>query len=495
MAPSSRKYLKTILKLLLLLVLALVSVVLVRTGMTPSRQWEAAAIEKITVDSGAAGRLAQSLTFSTISTEAGVDTQAFHGLDSFMRNSYPLVYQHLEAIPMGPFSHLFRWPGKNSQLLPVLLMGHTDVVPIEESTRDRWEAPPFGGVIKDGYIWGRGVLDDKVAVFGLLEAVEHLLKEGHAPERDLYFAFGHDEETGGEGAKSMAALLESRNIRFEYILDEGQLILEKALSGLEPPLAMIGIAEKGYATLTLTAQLPVGGHSSMPPRETAVSILSNAIVRLTDNPMPARIDGATAGFFEYIGPEMSLPYRGIFANLWLTEPLLIRMLGADPASGALIRTTTAPTLLRGGVKENVLPSTASAKVNFRILPGDSVASVIAHVRQVIADPRVIVSENNKNFSSNPTPISPTKAFGFETIHKTIRQVFPEVVVSPALVIAATDARHYSRLSDCIYRFLPIRLQREELSRLHGVNERLGEENYRQAVRFYRQLILNSSSER
>lgn len=491
MAGKVSTYFKRFAKALLLLILALAIIIMVRTFSFSSQQPAVEAVEQIALDSGVVQRLAQSLTFPTISYTNHVDTAAFEGLDSFMRSNYPLVHSQLKSIPTGSLSHLYYWQGKRTDLLPVLLMGHADVVPVEESTRDQWQAPPFGGSIQEGFVWGRGTLDDKVAVFGLLEAMEHLLKAGHVPERSLYVAFGHDEETGGTGAKGMAAWLEAQNIQFEYILDEGQMIVENALAGLDKPMAMIGLTEKGYTTLTLSVQLSKGGHSSMPPAETAISILSRGIVRLSENPLPARIDGATEQFFEFIGPEMNMPFRAIFANMWLSKPLIISQLGADPAAGALIRTTTAPTMLRGGISENVLPAAASAKINFRILPGETIESVMADVRKIVADERIIVMEGDGGFSQNPSEVSPTQSAGFRVIQKTIRQIFPDVVVAPALVIAATDARHYSKVSKCIYRFAPIRLARSDLGQLHGVNERIGEEDYRQAVRFYRQLILNS----
>lgn len=350
----------------------------------------------------------------------------------------------------------------------------------------------ISGKIQDGYLWGRGALDDKLEVFSMFEAVEILLEEGYDPERTIYFAFGQDEEIGGmKGAIPIAKIFAERDITFEYILDEGSIILEKALDGLEQPLAMIGITEKGYATLTITALLKEGGHSSMPPTETAVGLLSKAIVNLQDNPFPLKIDGATELFFEHVAPESAFLQKMLLTNLWLTEGLITSQLGKDNTAAAMLRTTTAPTMLRGGIKDNILPTRASAKVNFRIIPGETVESVLARVREVIKDDRIIVDAGDDKMSSNPPPVSPTESFGFQVIQKTVVETFPDVVVAPSLVIAATDSRHYTGLSKNIYRFSPIKITRADLKTIHGIDEKISTEGYKNMIRFYRSLFLNS----
>lgn len=371
-------------------------------------------------------------------------------------------------------------------------MGHLDVVPVEGKSEHQWTEQPFSGKVQDGYIWGRGALDDKSSVFGILEAVELLLQKNYAPERTVYLAFGHDEEVSGiNGAIRIAAWLQQQGVQAEYVLDEGLVVLEQALPGLEQPLAMIGVAEKGYTTLRLTAKLPEGGHSSMPPQGTAIGILSQALVTLENEPFPAKIDGATAGLLRYAGPETWLPYKVLFANLWLTGGVLMGQLGKEPAANAIIRTTTAPTMLQGGVRENVLPTEATAVINFRILPGETVESVRAYVQETIDNERITVEIMQEEFSSNPSPISATNTFGFEVLQRSMQEVFPDVVVAPALVVGATDSRHYSQLTNNIYRFMPVQLTKADLKRIHGIDERISVEQYKQMIRFYRQLILNS----
>lgn len=483
---------KRLLRLLLLALLLLFGVITVNTFLFPSRQIPVEPVEAITVDDGAPAKLSEAIKIQTVSQASKIDTVAFRQIGRYLQQAYPLVDSLLEHQTVNEFSHIFEWRGRNAKLKPVLFTAHLDVVPVEEKSREAWAQPPFSGNIRDGYIWGRGALDDKLSAFGWLETAELLLAEGYQPERTIYFAFGHDEEISGEhGAGEMARYFQRRDIHFAYVLDEGLMVVEKALPGLKAPVAIIGIAEKGYLSLELKVQLSEGGHSSMPPHETAITILGDAIRKLQENPFPMKINGATRALFEHAGPEMSLPYKAIFANLNLTSGLLKRILRNDPASAATLRTTMAPTMIQGGVKENVLPTEASAVVNFRILPGETTASVQEFVRKTIADPRINIAVYNPAFAKEPSPLSATNSFGFQVLHKTIREVIPEAVVAPGLVIGATDGYKYLDVAEDVYRFLPVTVSREDIKGFHGINERLSTENYKQLIRFYRQLILNS----
>lgn len=483
---------KRLVRLLLIGLFFLFGVLTVNTVLFSSRQIPVEPVEEIPVDDGVLSRLSESVKITTVSQAGAIDTSAFRQIGRYLQQTYPLVDSLLEHQTVNEFSHIIKWQGRNAKLKPVLFTGHLDVVPVEEHSRDAWRQPPFSGNIEDGYIWGRGTLDDKLAVFGWLETVEQLLAEGYQPERTVYFAFGHDEEISGEhGAGEMARYFQRQGVHFAYVLDEGLVVVEKALPGLGAPVAIVGIAEKGYLSLELKVALAEGGHSSMPPRETAVTILGDAIRQLQENPFPMKINGATRALFEHAGPEMSLPYKAIFANLNLTGGLLKRILHNDPATAATLRTTMAPTIIQGGIKENVLPTEASAVVNFRILPGETTASVQEYVRKTIADPRIDISVYNPAFAKEPSPLSATNSFGFQVLHKTIREVIPEAVVAPGLVIGATDGYKYIDVADDVYRFLPVTISREEIRSIHGINERLSTDNYKQLIRFYRQLILNS----
>jgi carboxypeptidase PM20D1 len=207
--------------------------------------------------------------------------------------------------------------------------------------------------------------------------------------------------------------------------------------------------------------------------------------------MPARLEGPTRQLFERIGPRFPFARRVVFANLWLTRPLVTRKLDDSSTTNAMVRTTTAVTIFQAGTKDNVLASSARAVVNFRILPGDSVVGVVEHVRRVVDDPRVDVKRVG-GFSAEPSGISSTDSESFRMLERTIRSVAPEAMVAPYLVVVVTDARHYRELSSNVFRFMPIQLTPRDLERMHGTNERIAVRGYERAIRLYRQLILNAT---
>lgn len=485
---------KKIVLLLIVCLVVLASVLLFKTFRFASKQVQVEPAPALSVEKDAvAARLAQSLRFQTVSYGdatrfSGEEFLAFH---KFLEQSFPGVHSTLTKEVVGDYSLLYTWKGVEDASGPILLMSHQDVVPVEAGTEGSWRHPPFEGRIEDGYIWGRGALDDKVGVMGILEAVELLLRAGFRPKRTIYLAFGHDEELGGKnGAGKISALLQSRGIRPDYILDEGSAITDGIVPGVRSPVALIGIAEKGLLSVELGVESD-GGHSSTPPPHTAIGILSRAVNRLEENQMPGGLKGVAGQMFQYVGPEMSFGKRMVFANLWLFRPLVERQLAAQPPTNAATRTTTAATIIEGGVKENVLPSKARAVVNFRILPGDSVQSVMEHVTRTINDPLVKVARYGED-ANEPSAVSGTESSGYQALQRTIRQTFQGTVVAPSQVIAATDTRHYAALSDSIYRFVPMIVRSEDLKRVHGTDERISVENYAQCVGFYHQLILNSA---
>lgn len=477
---------------ILLVIAAVLTAAIARAPGYGVRAPVVAPVEPVAVPDAAVERLAGSLRFPTISHEdpTAIDAEAFVALHAYLERSFPRVFAALEGEVVNGYSLLLRWRGSDASLAPVLLMGHLDVVPVEPGTEGDWTHPPFSGVVSDGYVWGRGALDDKVAVLGILEAVEMLLAEGFEPRRTLYLAFGHDEEVGGAaGAVAIVRILKERGVRLAWVLDEGGIIARDVLP-VSPPVALVGIAEKGYAAIELVARAE-GGHSSMPPRQTAIGVLGAALARLEANPMPARLEGATAELFRHLGPELPYGHRLLFANQWLTRPLLERALAASPRTAAQIRTTIAPTMIEGGIKANVLPSHASAVVNVRIAPGDDVEDVLAHVRETIADPRVEVRLID-GMAWNPSPVSGTDTEGFEMIRRTILETAPGTRVAPYLLLAATDSRHFHALTDDVYRFLPVVYTAADLDRLHGTDERISIEDYHQVVRFFHRLIQNTA---
>ena len=484
---------KKILAVLGIAILVLVAVLLVRAATLESRQVKAEPVTDLAVDANAAAqRLAGAVRFPTVSHEGGrnVEAQAFLGLHRYLEASFPRVHQTLTREVVAEYSLLYTWPGWKPELPPILLMSHMDVVPVEPGTERQWTHPPFSGAIADGYVWGRGAMDDKVSVLGVLEGIEWLIGQGFQPERTVLLAFGHDEEVGGlRGAAAIARLLESRGVKPAIILDEGGIIAKGMVPGLDSPVAMISTAEKGFVTVELTARSP-GGHSSMPPKSTAIGIVAAAVQKLEQNPMPARIDGATRESFDFLAPELPLGKRLPLANLWLFEPLVRKKFAGEPASDARMRTTTAATMIRGGVKENVLPSEARAWVNFRILPGDTVAAVLEHVRETVG-PGIQVAVST-HFVNEPSPQSRTDAESFRLLQTTLAQVFPGMIAAPNLLSGGTDTKHFQKLSPNVYRFIPVSVTAEDLERVHGTNERVSVEDYAGAVRFYAQLVRNAA---
>jgi carboxypeptidase PM20D1 len=436
--------------------------------------------------------LSQAIRFRTVSDPdpARVDSSAFAAFHTFLQETFPKVHGALLKEIVNDYSLLYTWKGSDETLKPILLMAHLDVVPVEEGTEQEWHSPPFEGKIADGFIWGRGALDDKVSLMGIMEAVESLLAQGSTPRRTVYLAFGHDEEVRGvRGAMYMAALLKSRGVHAEYVLDETGCITKGVVPGVPKPVALVGTAEKGYLTLELSVE-GEGGHSSMPPPKTAIGILSSAIDSLERNPFPARLVGPTAQMLEAVGPEMGFPMRLVFANQWLFKGLIKRRLERSAYTTGAVRTTCAATVIRGGERENVLPQKATALVNFRLFPGDSAERVIRRVERTVRDARVKIAILGEDYSE-ASRIADRKSSGFKILEKSIKQVFPDCVVAPYLVMATADARHYQEISDCVLRFLPTRMTPDDFKRLHGTNERVSIENYEEIIRFYVQLILNS----
>lgn len=444
-------------------------------------------------------RLSEAIQIRSVSMGnlAWVDEQQFDRFHEFVAATYPELYQPpFEAMTGDVFgdarnrSLLFHWPGSDAKLEPILLMSHFDVVPIESETATAWTHPPFSGDVDDHYIWGRGALDVKDGVIGILEAVNHLLDKGFQPTRSIYISLGHDEETGGtHGNRRIAEWMRSQGIRLWFVVDEGGCILND-FPGMERPLALVGVAEKGFMNVRLSVSLEEGGHSSMPPPETAIGILSQAINRIERDAFPATLSGGGDLLLDFIGPEMAPLSRVATANRWLFERLIVRMLEKKPGSNAMLRTTVAPTMVSGGTKENVLPTHADAVLNLRLLPGDSAASAVRRLTETVQDPRVkIVAVGEPREAS---PISSTASQSFRTLHRTIREVYPKVVVAPFVLVGGTDAAHFEPLSRNVYRFMPVRLSEKDLKRIHGIDERIAKRDFLDLVSYFIRLIRNAS---
>lgn len=475
---------------LLVLVVGLGAVVVARTLALESAQPEVEPAPALELDARAAGRrLADGLVFETISHGGGQhDRVAFAALHEHLERSFPRAHAAFERETIGELSLLYTWRGSDPSLRPLLLMAHQDVVPVDEAD---WSHPPFGGEIDgEGVIWGRGAIDDKGALYGQLEAAELLLGLGFEPRRSVMFFFGHDEERGGpDGAAAAAKLFEERGIAPEIVIDEGGFVVDGGLPGLDGPVAMVGIAEKGSVTLRLHAKGP-GGHSSVPPPHTLIGELAAAITRIEASPMPGGLDENGRLFLESLAPEMSFGPRLALANLWLFEPAIGLVSGHVPTMNAMMRTTTAVTMIEGGVKSNVLPAKARATINFRLRPGDTTQDVVNHVRRAVADERIEIEAGSGREAS---PVSPADGPAYELLQRTIREVFPGVPVIPYVLVAGTDCRQFYRVTPNVYRFNPFRFTPESITLAHGTDERVSIDALENAIRFYARFIQNGSS--
>jgi carboxypeptidase PM20D1 len=435
-----------------------------------------------------AERLGEAIQFETISYQdrSQIDLEEFRRLHAFLRTSFPRVFTQLEVETVNDYSLLLRWPGSDPDLKPVLFTAHMDVVPIEPGTEDDWDHPPFAGVIADGRIYGRGTLDDKQGVLGNLEAVESLLAEGFVPARTLVFAFGHDEEISGlEGAGKLAERMQEKGWHFAWMVDEGGMLISDNPLLPDKDVAIINVAEKGYLTLTLVAT-GEGGHSSRPPKTSTIGRLSAALERIEKNPFPTQIVGPVAAMLERMGPHVEQPNRFFFENLWLTGGVVADRMSEDPMTNSFVRTTTALTMFNAGVKENVVPQRAEAKVNFRLLPGDTPETVVSYITDLVNDPQIEISY--ERWDKVPG-VSDYNGGGFTVISDAIAAVYPEAVIVPSLLVATTDTRHYIDLTDDQYRFQGIRVASSQAASVHGTNEYIAIESYENAIEIARQMIM------
>jgi carboxypeptidase PM20D1 len=482
--------------LLGIVVVALAVAVGAKTLLMPSRQLAVAPATPVKVDvAAAAARLGAAVRLKTIASRDGVDANAaeFTALHSLLQASFPKAHSVLQREVVGQFGLVYTWPGTDPKAAAIGLMAHQDVVPVAPGTEGDWQQPPFSGLVRDGFVWGRGSWDDKGNLMSMMEAVELLAASGFKPRQTVYLIFGHDEEQGGQrGALQIAKLFKQRGIHLQFVVDEGLLITEGVLAGLGRPAALVGVAEKGYLSVNLTASA-TPGHSSMPPPEagqSAIGMMSMALARLEDQQMPLAVRGLSREMFETIAPEMNGLNRLFLSNLWLFKPVIEQQLKKGASTSAMMRTTTALTIASAGNADNVLPGRAHATVNFRLAPGDSSDAIVEHVNAVVKNPAIKV-EKAEGFSE-ASKVAATDAPGFQLISRTLRQLHPDVVVAPGLMLGATDSRHFDGVADNIYKFSPVRAKPEDLKRFHGTNERISTANYVELVQFWHQLIGNSA---
>lgn len=436
--------------------------------------------------SRATAHLSKALTFRTISyaEEGLVEYSAYEAFLSFLEKTYPAVYERMSVTLINKYSPVYHLKGRQKGKLPVLLLGHYDVVPVEENTLKDWERDPFSGEMKENHVYGRGAMDDKNQVISIMEALESLLIEGYEPDRDIYVAFGFDEEVGGEqGAKAIAKYFKEKGLRFHLVLDEGGAVVLDTVEGVKTPLGLIGVAEKGSSMIRVTAYGD-GGHSSMPKKGSSVEVLSQAVVNLMKHPMRPRLTAPVREMFRGMAPFLGV--KGILLrHVDWTFPLLARILSSSSVMNSMVRTTMAMTMAKAGSAMNVMPQEASVYVNVRILPGDTFEDVLHHMKKVNKDLdlsyEVLVREE-------ASLISPHESEAFKTIVRNALKVHPDAKVLPYLMAGGSDARKYEKLSEHILRFSCVRMTSEDLDSIHSTNERIHVDNLFGMIRFYVELL-------
>lgn len=410
----------------------------------------------------------------------------------FLVESFPAFHRAAERRVFSPLSAAYRWPARqDAGRSPVLILAHYDVVPAE---RKKWSADPFGAELREtdegAFIYGRGALDMKSMLTALLDGAETLCERGFAPERDVWFILGGDEERSGVlGAKETAGILAGEGRRFAWILDEGSPVAENQIKGIESPLALVAIEEKGYCSVDLAVEQKPG-HASQPPKVQAAALLGRALCRIAARPFPFILDPVVEAFFRGVSRYAGGVQGWAMKRARGLGPLFFAMAGSNPVVAAMLRTTAAITMLEGSAAENVMPSTAKAVLNLRLLPPWTVEKALDRIRKTVDDDRVAVSVHG--CATNPVPAArgqeKMSGPGWDEILGAIGKTFPETPVLPFLMTATTDSRHYAGLAEAIYRFNPQRLNPAELSRIHGHDERISLENLENCRRFYSALL-------
>jgi carboxypeptidase PM20D1 len=483
--------LKKIFLSLFIILIALLSIALYRTFTHLAYDVGKIEGEIISIDEVKASQnLAASIRFKTISYQdkEKFPDEEFNNFIKWAAVTYP-EFHHVMEIDQLEHSLLFKWQGSDSTLAPILFEGHHDVVPIIPGTENLWQENPFAGVISNNRIWGRGTLDDKSGVIGLMEAATYLIKQNLKPKRTVYFSFGHDEEVGGSGAALITSKLKEEGVQLHWSLGEGSFVNKGFFPGIDKFVAPINVAEKGSANLMIVAKAK-GGHSSTPPQRTAVTILAEALVKLEKEPLPGSLEGLSAAMFNEVSKHMPFGYRFLFANRWLFGGVLDSQLSSTPVINAMIRTTTAPTMLNGSVKSNVLPIEATALINFRLHPRDTTESVTDHVIRVVGSNDVEVRFLGGREASE---ISSWDSPGFKIVSSSLEKVYGEIVSVPGLMIAASDTRHYSTIAENSFRFNPFFIVPEDMTGIHGTNESIAVDSFISGIKTYVEIIREGSS--
>ena len=469
---------------ILALVVLFLAVLVIRAATFKPKAQPAVSQEAVEVElDTAVSNLQQLVQCRTISynDHSLEDKAEFRKLKDLLPKLYPNVFSACEYTEFPEEAILLRWPGKAAGD-PAVMMAHYDVVPVDE---EKWEKPPFSGIVEDGVLWGRGTLDTKITMASSLYAANRLIGEGFVPEHDVYFAFSGGEEVNGLGAVRIVDFFEEKGITPSMVVDEGGGVVRDVFPGVKEDCAMIGIAEKGMINAKYTVHSG-GGHASAPPPKTPVTTLAKACRSVIDHPFKMHITKPAALMFDTLSRHSSFLYKLIFSNLWCFKPVLDLICKASGGEmNALVRTTTAFTMMEGSNARNVIPTEASLVSNMRLNPADSVAGAVEYLRKTVNDETVDISVLE---SAEPSRISTTDCEGWQKVASAVASTWKGCVVTPYLMVQCSDSRHYGRISDKVYRFSAMDLTKEDRATIHGNNERIRVEVIGRAAEFYLRLL-------
>ena len=465
-------------------ILILVLVILIRTLRFKPKEVPVEAVEDIDLPREKIVQdMVDMVRCKTVSSRdsSQVDWAEFGKFRILLAERFPRIRAACKMEMIGPTGFLYHLPGRSAEK-PSVCMAHYDVVPAEE---ELWSKPAFEGIVEDDVIWGRGTLDTKGTLCGVMEALELLLAEGFVPENDLYLSFSGEEEVDGDTCSMIVSYLKKKGVKPAIVVDEGGAVVDHTFPGVPGQCAMVGIAEKGGVNLDFT-MASEGGHASTPPAHTILGQLSKAVTRIEDNPFPYQMTKPTAEMFDTVGRHSTFLYRMIFSNLWCFSPVL-DLLGKKTGGelNALMRTTVAVTRMEGSNAYNVLPPKASFGINMRLLGEDTVESVVARLKRIIKNDKIEISVVT---GTNPSPCSETDCEEWEKLSRAIRQTWPEAIVSPYLMMACSDSRNYCAISNRVYRFSAMHLSKAERAMIHGNDERIPVETLLTTVKFYIRLL-------
>ena len=464
----------------LVLLVVFVAILLVRTLLFVPRELPPVQQDTITVDrEKIVNDMISMIQCKTVSNrdDALVDWGEYTKFQELLKERFPLVHQHCTLEHVGKTGLLYHWQGKSAQE-PSVCMAHYDVVPIDE---EGWDKPAFEGILEDGYIWGRGTLDTKGTLCGVMEAAEQLLSEGYVPAHDVYFSFSGEEEIDGDSCKEIVRYLEQHGIWPALVLDEGGAVVENSFPGVSQECAMVGIGEKGSVNMDFVIESQ-GGHASTPPPHTILGQLSEAVTRIERSPFRRQLTKPVQEMFDTLGRYSTFAYRLIFANLWCFLPLLdIICKKSGGELNAMMRSTVAVTRMEGSKAYNVLPPKASFGINMRLMGEDTIDYATSYLQKVIGNDAIQPQLVN---GMNPSIYSDTSCDAWDKVVRVIHNTWPEAVVSPYLMMACSDSRHYCRITDRVYRFSAMKLSKEERAMIHGNNERIPVDTLVKTVEFY-----------